>query len=319
MDIQQLAYVVAIAEERSFTRAAARLEVAQPGVSAQIRRLEQELGEALFDRSDRHIRLTAAGDALLPFARAALEAVEMGRQAVASLHGLESGQVTVGMVPSASFHDVDLPRLLSEFRTAHSGVSISLIEARADQLLELLNAGRIDLAFTAIAGTLPEVFDGIVVNDDRLGAAVGQRHPWAQKRAIAMHELCDATLVCLPRGAGIRKLLDDACSAAGFTAQVALEASDPSVVAQLAAAGLGVAVLPESIIRAFPRALHGLALTDIELRGQVVLAWRANGSQSPAARALIALARSRFENDAPSETPPPRIESPGTTSNEPGE
>lgn len=303
MDIQQLAYVVAIAEEQSFTRAAARLEVAQPGVSAQIRRLEQELGEALFDRSDRQIRLTAAGEALLPFARAALEAVELGRQAVAALHGIESGQVTVGMVPSASFHDVDLPGLLAEFRAAHAGVSISLIEARADQLLELLHAGRIDLAFTAIAGTLPDGFDGIVVNDDRLGAAVDRRHAWSKKQAITLSDLHDEPLVCLPAGAGIRKLLDDACTAAGFAARVALEASDPSVVAQLAAAGLGIAVLPESIIRAFPRALHGLALADVELRGQVVLAWRADGPRSPATRALIALARARFGNDPLSEAP----------------
>jgi DNA-binding transcriptional LysR family regulator len=296
MEMQQLAYLVAIAEEQSFTRAAERLGVAQPGVSAQIRRLEQELGEPLFDRSERRIRLTAAGEALLPFARTALDAVEQGKHAVTAVRGLEVGQVMVGMVPSASFHDVDLPGLLAEFRGTYPGVSISLIEARADRLLDLVRAGEIDIAFTAIAGTLPEGFDGIVVNDDRLGAAVGRSHPWAQRQAIAFHELRDQTLVCLPAGAGIRTLLDNACAGAGFIPRVALEASDPSVVAQLAAGGLGVAVLPESIIRAFPRALHPLPFLDAELRGQVVLAWRGEGAVAPAARAMIALAQSRFGN-----------------------
>jgi DNA-binding transcriptional LysR family regulator len=297
MELQQLAYLVAIADDHSFTRAAARLGVAQPGVSAQIRRLERELGEELFDRSERQIRLTAAGEALLPFARAALDAVERGRQAIAALRGLASGQVTVGMVPSASFHDVDLPGLLADFRTAHPGVAISLVEARADRLLELIGAREIDLAFTAIAGVLPDEFDGIVLNDDRLGAAVGRNHAWARKPSITLEELHHEALICLPVGAGMRTLLDEACSVAGFTAQVALEASDPSVVAQLAAAGLGIAVLPESIIRAFPRALHGIELTGIELRGQVVLAWRAGGVHSPAARELISLAQARFGND----------------------
>jgi DNA-binding transcriptional LysR family regulator len=297
MEVQQLAYLVAIAEECSFTRAAERLGVAQPGVSAQIRRLERELGEELFDRSARQVRLTASGEALLPFARAALDAVERGRQAIEALRGLASGRVTLGMVPSASFHDVDLPGLLAEFRAAHPGVAISLVEARADRLLELIHTGDIDVAFTAIAGVLPDEFGGIVLNDDRLGAAVGRKHAWEWKTSITLDELRDEALICLPVGAGMRTLLDNACVTAGFTAQVALEASDPSVVAQLAAAGLGIAVLPESIIRAFPRALHGIVLIDVELRGQVVLAWRANRAHSPAARKLIALAQARFGND----------------------
>src|SRR5579864_5915221 len=102
MELHQLEYFVAVVEEASFTRAAARVHVAQPGVSAQVRRLETELGQQLLDRSGRTVRLTEVGAAVLPFARAALSAVTNARLAVDQLAGLVRGQVTVGMVSGCS-------------------------------------------------------------------------------------------------------------------------------------------------------------------------------------------------------------------------
>lgn len=98
MELHELEYLVAVAEEASFTRAAGRVHVAQPGVSAQIRRLEREFGEELFDRSGRTVRLTEVGSAVLPYARAALRAVDAARLAADELTGLVSGRVMVGMV-----------------------------------------------------------------------------------------------------------------------------------------------------------------------------------------------------------------------------
>ena len=98
IDLKWLRSFLVVAEEASFTRAAARVHVAQPGVSAQVRRLESELGQRLLDRSGRTVRLTEAGAAVLPFARAALDAVAQGRLAVDDLAGLVRGQVTIGMV-----------------------------------------------------------------------------------------------------------------------------------------------------------------------------------------------------------------------------
>src|SRR5438270_8481792 len=112
MELRQLEYFVAVAEERNFTRAAERVHVAQPGVSAQIRRLERELGQELLDRSGRAVRLTEVGSAVLPYARAALAAVEGARLAVDELTGLLRGHVRVGMVTS---HDEDVPGLLAAF------------------------------------------------------------------------------------------------------------------------------------------------------------------------------------------------------------
>src|SRR4051794_8261081 len=112
MELHQLAYLVAVAEEASFTRAAARLRVAQPGVSAQVRKLERELGQDLLDRSGREVRLTPAGAAVLPYARAALAAVEGARRTAAELSGLARGRVAIGTVTS---HDVDLATVLADF------------------------------------------------------------------------------------------------------------------------------------------------------------------------------------------------------------
>src|SRR5581483_3741609 len=117
MELRPLRYLVPVAEEGSFTGAARRLHVAQPGISAQVKELERELGEPLLDRAGRTVRPTAAGAAVLPYARAALDAVEGARQAVSELTGLIQGHVTVGAV--ASVAAVDLPGLLVSFHDKH--------------------------------------------------------------------------------------------------------------------------------------------------------------------------------------------------------
>jgi DNA-binding transcriptional LysR family regulator len=119
MELHQLQYFVAVADEGNFTRAAEKLLVSQPGVSAQIRRLERELGEDLLDRSGRHVRLTDVGAAVLPYARTALAAVDGARLAVGDLTGLLRGHAAIGTVTS---HNVDLPGLLAEFSSSHPQV-----------------------------------------------------------------------------------------------------------------------------------------------------------------------------------------------------
>src|SRR6476659_3254410 len=135
MELRQLEYFVAVAEEANFTRAARRIHVAQPAVSAQIQRLERELGQALLDRSRRTVRLTAAGEAVLPYARAALAAVAHIQLAVDDLTQLVRGTVTIGTVTS---HGVDIPGLLADFHADHPNVEITLSTASSDALIESL-------------------------------------------------------------------------------------------------------------------------------------------------------------------------------------
>ncbi|HTJ40154.1 MAG TPA: LysR substrate-binding domain-containing protein [Dactylosporangium sp.] len=286
MELHQLEYFVAVAEEAGFTRAAERLRVAQPGVSAQIRKLERELGQPLLDRSARAVRLTAAGHAVLPYARAALAAVEGARQAVDELAGLRRGRVAIGTVTS---HTVDLAAILADFNARHPAVEITLVEDASERLADAVREGRLDAAIVAFA-EVPEGLSAHVVTDEEIDAAVRPGHELAGRDTIPLAELRGHPLICLPRGGGIRAILDAACAAAGFAPHVAFEAGSPAVLSQLAARGLGVAILPSSIAR--HRAdLHPLRIVEPVLRGRLGLAWRASGPTSPAAAAWLAHAR----------------------------
>ncbi|HEV7648446.1 MAG TPA: LysR family transcriptional regulator [Actinophytocola sp.] len=288
MELRQLEYLVAVAEEAGFTRAAERVHVAQPGVSAQIRRLERELGQDLFDRTSRSVRLTDVGAAVLPYARAALAAVAGARLAVDELTGLLRGHVAVGAVTS---HDVDLPGLLAGFHDDHPAVEITLTESASDELVDGLRTGRLDTAIVSIGRRVPAGVEVQVITDQPIVAAVGLGHELAVHDTITLDTLRDRPLISLPRGTGLRARLDDACAANGFTPHIAFEASAPEVLAEFAAHGLGAAILPGEFAAARAGRLRSLAITRPALRGRLVLAWRAGGPGSPAGRALVARAR----------------------------
>lgn len=287
MELRQLEYFVAVVEEANFTRAAARVHVAQPGVSAQVRRLERELGQELLDRSGRSVRLTEAGAAVLPYARAALSAVASARLAVDELTGLVRGRVAVGTVTS---HNIDLPALLASFHEDHPAVEITLAEDNSDQLIDALRGGRLDAAIISLGATPPPDLEIHIVTDEPIAAAVSHRHDLAKRSTIPLTALRDQALISLPTGTGIRSRLDGACAAAGFTPRIAFEASSPVLLAQLAARGLGVAIVPASIAESRDD-LHPLAITRPEFRGRLGFAWRTEGPISPAARALIGRAQ----------------------------
>src|SRR5918994_174930 len=143
MDLRQLSSFVAVAEEGQFTRAATRVSVAQPAVSAQIRRLERELGEALFHRERRAVSLTGAGEALLPHARAALAAAERGRDEIASLRGMLHGRLRVGVAGPV---DHRFAEALGDFHRAHPAVEIAFTQRHNEPLLEAVANGDIDAA-----------------------------------------------------------------------------------------------------------------------------------------------------------------------------
>jgi DNA-binding transcriptional LysR family regulator len=297
MELRQLEYLVAVAQDASFTKAAARLHVAQPGVSAQIRQLERELGEALLDRSGRTVRPTEVGAAVLPYARAALQAVAGVRLAVDALTGLIHGHVAVGMVTSC-LSLVDLPHLLADFHRHHPAVEIGLSEANSDRLLDALEDGRLDMA---VVGRLARPRPGIATDiaaDEPLVAAVSLDDPLATRTTLTVEELQGRPLISLPKGTGLRASIDEACTKAGFEPQIAFEAGDPNVLAQFAARSFGVAILPESIARAYPADLHPVAITRPRLRARLELAWKAEGAASPAARALLAHVRAALADQS---------------------
>ena len=315
IDLKWLRSFVVVAEEASFTRAASRVHVAQPGVSAQVRRLESELGQQLLDRSGRSVRLTQVGSVVLPFARAALEAVANARLAVDELAGLVRGQVTVGMVSGCALPV--LAELLAGFHDLYPGVAITLTEDNSDRLVELLRDGQLDLALIGSAGTGDEAapgIDAVVIVAEELVAAVDSGHPLADSGAITVGALRDMPLVSLPRGTGVRAALDAACAAAGFAPRIVFEASALPMVIQLAARGLGLAVVPASTVPAAAgngtegNAPRILRITDPRIRSRLELAWNSAPSANPAARVLIEHAQALVR---PGPRPPSPPGSPG--------
>ena len=287
MELRQLEYFVAVTEEANFTRAAERVRVAQPAVSAQIARLEREVGQSLLDRSRREVTLTSAGAAVLPYARAALKAVADARTAVDELTQLVRGSVTIGTVTA---HNVDMAGLLAAFNRAHPAVEITLGTDDSESLIDGVRSGRLDLAIASVGSD--EVPDGLAVDvttDEAIDAVVAKGDPWSRRRSLPVAALAERPLIALPAGTGIRRRLDDACAAAGVRVRIAFEASTPMELADLAEHGLGVAIVPRSVSRSHG-GVQAIALTP-ELRGRLVLAWRATGPVSPAARALVELAR----------------------------
>jgi DNA-binding transcriptional LysR family regulator len=287
MELRQLEYFVAVAEEANFTRAAERIHVAQPAVSAQIQRLEREVGQPLLDRSRRAVRLTAAGESALPYARAALAAVCDMQIAIDELAQLVRGTVTIGTVTS---HSVDIPGLLADFHSDHPNVEITLTTDNSDALIERVRSGGLDAVIVSVGpDERPEGLEIEVVTDERIDAVVCPSDTLAARKTIRLADLRDRPLIALPAGAGIRHQFDAACAIAGITPRIAFEASTPLALAELAERGLGIAIVPASV----PRGRDGLhALTIVpELRGRLVLAWRSGGPISPAARVLVDKAR----------------------------
>ncbi|MDT6985787.1 LysR family transcriptional regulator [Streptomyces lusitanus] len=290
MELRQLEYFVAVAEEQNFTRAAERVHISQSGVSAQIRQLERELGAELFDRSARTVALTPAGKAALEHARDALAAAGAVGQAVDEVTDLIRGRISVGMVTGCTI--TPLFEALAAFHAAHPGVEITLLEDASDRLADGVRTGALDLALIGAAARTPDGLEALTVISERLVAAVPPGHPLEQRRRVTLRDLTAHPVVCMPRGSGLRAVLDQACAAQGVQPSIALEASAADAIAGLAARGLGVAVLSESMADTYRDRLTAHVIADADIPALLALVWRP--AHNPALRALLSHCRRAF-------------------------
>jgi DNA-binding transcriptional LysR family regulator len=289
MDLRQLSYFVAVAEEGQFTRAATRVSVAQPAISAQIRRLERELGEALFHRDQRAVRLTSAGAALLPHARSALAAAERGRDEIASLRGLLHGRLRVGVAGPV---DHRFAEALGDFHRAHPAVEIAMTQEHNEPLLEAVARGEFDAAIVgAGAQPLPPQVRTRVVATEPLVLAVRRGDRLSRQRTITLAKLREQPMITLVRGSGLRTVLETACREAGFVPRITAEAGELGSLVELAAEGLGAAVVPSSAAEGADIAV--LEITRPRLHRRTALAWN-EAVTSPPGHAFLALANGRF-------------------------
>ncbi len=284
MELQQLRYVAAVVDEGSFTAAAARLHVAQSGVSQQVRKLERELGVRLLDRSTRRVALTPEGRRILPSLRAALEGADAAMSKARALRGLLAGELRIGTVSGLDWEP--LIEALARLHDAHPGLEVRLLERDSSGLVEGVREGKFDVALATWAGPAPEDLVGTIVADDRLIAAVSLDHPWAGRGSVSVPELLTAPLICPPRGSGSRDALDAAAARAGLTFEPRWEASTPVLARRLAVRALGVAVASESALRGWADSV-AICIEDEEARSRLGVVHRP--SPGPAAAAFLAL------------------------------
>jgi DNA-binding transcriptional LysR family regulator len=288
MDLRQLSYFVAVAEEGQFTRAAVRVSVAQPAISAQIGRLERELGEPLFHRDQRGVTLTSAGEALLPHARAALAAAERGRDTIASLRGVLHGRLRIGVSGPG---DLRLVATLGAFHRAHPAIEITLMEQQNTPLLEAVAGGDVDAALVGMPDAAPPQVRTRVIATDPLVLAVRRGDPLSRRGTVTLRQLRDAPMITLTHGTGLRAVLESACRDAGFSPRITAETSDLGSLVELVAEGLGVAILPSPAAGGADVAT--VRITRPRLQRRTALAWNP-AATSPAGRAFLALADRHF-------------------------
>ncbi|MDO5646169.1 MAG: LysR family transcriptional regulator [Dermabacter sp.] len=247
MELQQMRYVVAIAEEKNFTRAAERCFVVQSSLSHQIKALEHELGVTLFARSSRRVELTAAGEAFLVQARASLDAAERAVADAAAATGQIRGTLTVGLIPTVTA--IDIPAALGEFHRAHPSVRIRLRGGGSDEFIASISEGAMDVAVLGLPDTTPPAgVNARVLARERLVAVVSAEHPLAGRRRLRLDDLADETFVDFPEGTPGRVPSDLAFQAAGVQRDVAFEVMSTDLILDLVRQGLVIALLSPAVI-----------------------------------------------------------------------
>ncbi|HVA38634.1 MAG TPA: LysR substrate-binding domain-containing protein [Candidatus Dormibacteraeota bacterium] len=290
MELRHLRYFLAVAQQRHFTRAAERLGIAQPALSQQIRQLERELGVRLFDRDNRRVSVTAAGQAFLGHAQPIVDAADTALAEMEGFAGSLRGRVVVGTLQSLS--ELKLPGILARYHERHPQVEIALQEETSDRMPSLLVDGALDIAL--LDTTRRAMPAGIAVENvyqDDLVVVVSLAHELAGRKRVPLAALADSPFIMNKPGSGLRRTVEQACREAGFTPRVAFESGDGSAVCALAAEGLGVAILPRSVAETAPARVRALTVAPRGLRRTVGIAWRQGRHLSGAASALLALLR----------------------------
>jgi DNA-binding transcriptional LysR family regulator len=255
MDTRHLEYFVAVAEEGSFTRAAHRLQTVQSAVSAGVRTLEREVRATLFVRSTRRVELSDAGRALLPEARAAIEAVDRVFDAVAAAESGLRGRLRLGVFANSDV--LDAPTFAGRFHQLYPGVTLSVVASPTGStgLADDVRAGRLDVAITGLPLADLKGLRTHEILVDTFVAVVPEGHELARRDVLSLDELIDEPFVDGPPGFGHRVVVERMLAARGLRRTVVVESPDMGLVSRFVAAGLGVAVAPTFVLRPAPGAV----------------------------------------------------------------
>ncbi len=295
IELRPLRYFVAVAEELHFGRAAQRLHMTQPPLSQTIQALETQFGTPLFSRTQRSVALTAAGLALLPAAQQLLSQADDLLPLVQRAAAGDSGLLTLAFVSSADYSV--LPKALREFRRLYPAVQIELHEATSDRQLESLAAGRIDLGILIppVPDKLKTELDYLPVLSEPLVLAMPEGSKAAtSKRKVALKNCMDLPLIIFPRrlGPALYDQIIGCFRNAGLSPHIGQEANQMQTIVGLVSAGMGIALVPQSVSNLKRPGVEYRALKDASPLVEIGLAWRRDNA-SPVLRAFLELMQKR--------------------------
>jgi DNA-binding transcriptional LysR family regulator len=280
-DLRHIRAFLALARAGSFTRAAAELHMSQPTLTVQIQQLENAVGIRLFDRSKRHVALTQAGrDLRVPLERILID-VEAIAASTDELLAHRRGLVTVAALPSVAAGL--LPRAIRELSQSYPGITVRVFDGVASAVAAMVKAGQVDFGISSQTYGDRELTSHVLIMD-RLCAVVSTDHPLAKKRSMTLHELARHPLILMVKDSSSRQIVDLAFNREGLVSNVAYETTYGTTVAGLAQAGLGVGILPESMVG--PVRLHQLRIRGEALTRRISIILRAGRSLSPTAGKL---------------------------------
>lgn len=284
MELYQLGYFIEITRQRSFTRAAERLHMAQPALSQQMKNLEAELGMPLFVRGQKETHLTAAGRAFLPRAEKLLLDAEAARAAVSDVSTLRGGRLVIAAIPSVGA--CLLPPVMKGFRKAHPNVQLQLIEDSSERVAELVSSGLADIGFLQLpTGNTAFAVKTLITEPFVLLASA--RHPVARQKEVTLCSL-EAEPFVFYKGRA-RDTALEACRKAGFEPRSVCDSGELETVRALVASGLGLAIMPRLAAANLPKTLRAISIREPRLQREIAAVWHRNGDLSPAAAALVGL------------------------------
>jgi LysR family hydrogen peroxide-inducible transcriptional activator len=259
MEVHQLRYFCAVAETGSFTRAAEREQVAQPSLSQQIMKLEEELGVRLFDRLGRTVRLTGFGQVFLPRARAILGELKAAKDEVAERQVAVSGPVSIGVIPTIAPYFLPLPVAL--FSRKYPQADITVVEDVTARLMDRLRAGQIDVAILALPMRGHDI-ETYSLRTERLFAILPKAHPLAKKRKVMLKDLRDDPFLLLREDHCFRDTAIEVCKRARVMPHIVFESGQFSSILAMVGAGLGISIVPEMALEQRPDCTSVLVSDD---------------------------------------------------------
>ncbi len=287
MEIRQLRYFLDIAETQHLTQSPQNLFVTQSTLSHGLRQLEAELGSPLFDRLGRGLRLSQAGAAFRVYAARALQEIEAGRMALADMAGLQSGTLTVGVIPT--FLHTLVPATVAAFSSAYPGVNVVVRDLRAGPIEELLVEGRLDVGI-AFYPTEREDIETEPLFAEHLQLVVNRSHPLAGRRRLALKALAQVPLAMLPRAFATRRLIDDSLRQAGVAPMVRVEMESVEGLIEVCRWGDLACIVPERAALQAPD-MHAVQLHSPQMLRHAGILWRRGAGRSQAALEFVALLR----------------------------